>query len=182
MKLIWMAIIGMYPALFAGVAFGQSTKPHVHGAAELTVAIDGGAVEIELHSPLDNLVGFEHAPRNERQRRAIASMKEKFGNAGALFVPNAEAQCTAQPATLDSPVLESAKKPPAGKAGHSHGHGHAALDAAITFHCKNPQALKYIDVELFAAFPSMKRLQVQLVTPTRQQAASLTPARKRLTW
>ena len=35
---------------------------HVHGAAAMNVAIADSAVFIELDTPWNNLVGFEHAP------------------------------------------------------------------------------------------------------------------------
>ena len=35
--------------------------PHVHGVANLEIAIDDAAVQINLNSPLDSLLGFERA-------------------------------------------------------------------------------------------------------------------------
>ncbi|MCF7994732.1 MAG: DUF2796 domain-containing protein, partial [Chromatiaceae bacterium] len=43
---------------------------HVHGVGQLNVAVDGSALLVELISPAMDLVGFEHAPRNEAQRTA----------------------------------------------------------------------------------------------------------------
>jgi hypothetical protein len=155
-----------------------SNAQHVHGTAELHVAIDGNTLEIELYSPFDNLLGFEHAPRNERQRRALQSMIDKFDKPAALFIPAAAAQCTAEPAKLRSPLLDAAATLSAGKTESDH----AALEATSIFRCDRPDALSYIDVELFAIFPAMKRLKVQLLTPKRQLGETLTPERKRLTW
>ncbi|MGB0128732.1 MAG: DUF2796 domain-containing protein [Rhodocyclaceae bacterium] len=39
---------------------------HEHGVAKLDVASDGGALAINVESPLDNRVGFEHAPRTDK--------------------------------------------------------------------------------------------------------------------
>jgi len=35
-------------------------EAHEHGKAELTLAIEGKLVEVSVHSPAVNLVGFEH--------------------------------------------------------------------------------------------------------------------------
>ena len=35
---------------------------HVHGVARIDLAVDGDQLTLSLEMPLDNLVGFEHAP------------------------------------------------------------------------------------------------------------------------
>jgi len=38
----------------------------------LSIAVEGAGFTVQLESPLDNLVGFEHAPRNKQQEQAGA--------------------------------------------------------------------------------------------------------------
>src|SRR5690606_12673416 len=45
------------------LAQAHDNKAHVHGSAVLQVVMDGETVELALQSPLNNLLGFEHAPR-----------------------------------------------------------------------------------------------------------------------
>jgi hypothetical protein len=59
-------IVAMMALEFALPARAHEPAAHVHGAGSLEIAIDGAAVQINLYSPLDNLLGFEHAPENER--------------------------------------------------------------------------------------------------------------------
>lgn len=59
------------------------------------------------------------------------------------------------------------------KPAHNANSGHANLDATFVFDCTNMQELQYIDVPLLTAFTGINRLDVQLITPTRQQAATL---------
>lgn len=44
---------------------------HEHGSATLNIALDEEQVFIELETPWNNLVGFEHAPRTEDQRESV---------------------------------------------------------------------------------------------------------------
>lgn len=41
---------------------------HEHGAASLRVAVDGGLPTMTSSNPLENLLGFEHAPRTPARR------------------------------------------------------------------------------------------------------------------
>ncbi len=48
--------------------FGQV---HEHGAANLEISVSGNTVQVDLTIPAADVVGFEHAPENERQRSFI---------------------------------------------------------------------------------------------------------------
>jgi hypothetical protein len=146
---------------------------HVHGTGELAVAIDGNMLQIDLDSPLDNLLGFEHAPRDEKEKRALQAMSDKLQQAGSLFVPTAAARCVAQPTQMTPPFFEAAGKK---------NDGHADVEATLSFRCEAPAALKDIDVKLFEAFPALHKLNVQLATPHGQSAATLTASQHKLAW
>jgi len=70
-QLTAFSLVALFLALTA-----HADSAHEHGSARLDVAVDGDRLHIALQSPLDNLVGFEHAPRNERQRTALAKSFE----------------------------------------------------------------------------------------------------------
>jgi hypothetical protein len=93
-----------YIALPASV---YASGPHIHGAATLEIAIDDTAVQVNLSSPLVNLLGFEHAPRNEKERQAVRSMASKLHQADTLFIFTPEAQCRLGLARLESSLLPS---------------------------------------------------------------------------
>ena len=58
---------------------------HVHGIAHLNVALEGKNLYMEFVSPAANIVGFEHAPRNQTQRDAIESARNTLKNVEAVF-------------------------------------------------------------------------------------------------
>ena len=86
-------------------ASAQSPGAHVHGQAVLEIAVDGGMVQLNLHSPLDNLLGFEHAPRTGEERRAIQAMAVKLHQADNLFVFTPSARCQLESTHLKSAAL-----------------------------------------------------------------------------
>lgn len=153
---------------------------HVHGVGKLDVALDNHALTLHLDTPLINLVGFEHPANSAPDRQAVQKMSRQLHAAAAIFVPTAAAACKATSvklvsAALDPTLLDDAA-PVAAKARHNAAqHDHADLDGDFTFDCAHPEKLRAIDVKLFDAFPGFHRIDVQIVTPQRQSAATLTP-------
>ena len=166
-------------------------QAHEHGVATLNVVLDGKKLVLQLESPLDNLVGFEHAPRNDKQRAALAKMEESLKAGDRWFKPAAAAGCTLRDVKVEHPYRTPAaaagppppeggkrQKPDAkGKAAKAE-EQHAEVRAAYELDCAKPEALDRMEVLLFDAFPSVKRLKAQTATPRGQSSATLT-ARKR---
>jgi hypothetical protein len=151
-------------------------EAHVHGAAKLQIAAEGEHLEVVLVSPLENLVGFEHAPRNDKERKAVKSMIDAFNKPGTLLTPTAAAKCSAEPAEITSPVTGHGTGKPA------ENDAHAELEAVIVYQCANPSALKGMEVRLFHAFPQLKRIRADIVSDRGQRSATLTAQRRSLSW
>jgi hypothetical protein len=157
--------------LFALPLHVQAAGAHVHGAGKLDVTIDKGTITLQLELPLDAAVGFEHAPKNDKEAAALVAAEKALDNS-ALFVPTPAANCTAQPARVAMPVF-------AGKQG---GDVHADIDATHVFRCANPAALTTVETGIFKSFKRLYRLEVQRVGPAGQGAARLTPKNPVLAW
>ena len=168
-------------ALALAAAPALAEKPHSHGTANLSVAIEGRQITIDLETPLDNLVGFERAPRNDAERKRVDAAVQRLRQAAQMFAIDPAAQCTPAKAELTSEVLglgASAGKADAGKGKHDHGE-HADLDASYVFDCADPGKAAYIDVGLFE-FGPMARIDVQAVTPKGQLKRTLKRSERRL--
>ena len=83
-------------ALALVMAFGPGAawagKAHEHGALKLDIAVEGTTLSIGMEAPLDNLLGFERAPRTDAERKAAADVLTRLRSpdkAPALFVPDA---------------------------------------------------------------------------------------------
>ncbi len=168
------------PAQAAGAA-------HEHGVARMTLVQDGAQLVIELTGPLEHFVGFERAPRNEREREAVRDMARKLREA-SLLAPHVDGQCRAvAPATLSSTVLEPALLDEGGAAARverSNGlpREHAELQARWEFNCTKPNALKAVEVRLTTVFRKLGRIEVQLATPAGQGRRTLNHNARELRW
>ena len=174
MRMLAVCLLGL---ALAPVVLAQHA-PHAHGVAELRVAVDGKRLHIELESPLDNLVGFEHAPQTARERAALAAAEKTLRGGDALFVLPAEAGCVLEAVELESPYPQSAGDDPAH--GPDDEEGHSDMDVTYEFDCANPAALNAMRVNLSAVFPRMQRVLAETATPAGQGKATLDKSRRTL--
>ena len=159
---------------------------HEHGVATLRVASAGKALVIEFLSPLDNLAGFEHEPRSDEQRKAMADAEALLRDGAALYRLPAAAGCQLLGVKLDSPWLQG------NRPGHDHGHGHsdahgamaheghAELVASYRFECAAPDKLGSLHIRLFDSFPRLREVRAERATASGQGAAVLTPGKAEL--
>lgn len=149
----------------------QPSSAHVHGEAKLDIAVDGNTLTIHLATPLDGLLGFEHAARTTAEKQAVQKLQTTLAQPAQLFGIAAEAGCTAQTPQQALPIFD-------GKASGDH----HDLEADFRWQCTKPAALRAIDVRLFAAFPRLKHIKVQFFGPAGQKAGRLTPKQPRVVW
>ena len=160
----------------AAAQVAQAAQPHEHGVARLDVAVDAGRVSIELDTPLDNLLGFERAPRTDAERDKATALVARLRAADALFRIDAAAGCTLLKVDLRSAALQlgiaaasAAASPAAGPVASEH----SDLNAVFEFRCKNGTRAGFVEVGLFDAFAALKRIELQVVTPKGQLKATL---------
>ncbi|MEO1028096.1 MAG: DUF2796 domain-containing protein [Pseudomonadota bacterium] len=88
------------PGEEAEAAENRQAGSHVHGAAQLSMALDGDTFILLLESPLYNIVGFEHAPETEEQEALLAAARTTLSDQAGLFVFSSEAGCVPDPDAL----------------------------------------------------------------------------------
>ncbi|VTU34511.1 DUF2796 domain-containing protein [Variovorax sp. PBL-E5] len=154
----------------------QAQHAHVHGQLRLDVAIDGPTVVIEMDSPLDNFIGFEHAPKTDAEKKTADDAVAQLRAADQLFRIDPSANCKLGPVTLRSAALGL------GKADADAAEGHADLDGTFAFNCTNAQATKFIDIALLDAFKGIRQIDVQIAAPQGQFKRTLKRPTTRLTW
>ncbi|MCQ4309725.1 DUF2796 domain-containing protein [Pseudomonas stutzeri] len=149
---------------------------HVHGAAELDVALERAELDIELRSPAMNLVGFEHAPGSAADDRKVADARKQLEQPAALFGLPASASCALKTVELESPLFHSnAETAEHAHEHHDHDSQHSDIHARYRYDCSNPEALQGINLQrLFEAFPATEQIQTQLIGPNGQRGAQLT--------
>lgn len=139
---------------------------HVHGQVQANVAVQGNKLIVQLELPLDSLLGFEHRPRTDAQRRAAAAAVQQLKSPAAWLKPDAAALCTLSSTEVNTQALEPAK-PGAQEAGH------ADVDASYEFTCAEPAKLAGLELLLMNTYPRIQRIEVQVAGPKGQSKQTL---------
>ena len=155
----------------------QPLGSHQHGVVELDIAVDANRITVQLSSPLDNLLGFEHAPRNDAERRRVASMLTALR--GTPFVVDPAGACRPGAVQLNSAALQLGQPDPAEHQAE-HQAGHADLDASFEFECSAAARAGFVDTILFERFAGIQRIDVQLATPRGQRKLTLARPAQRI--
>ena len=149
-------------ALLAHLPVAQAAKPHVHGIAKLDIAVEANKLSLHLDSPLDNILGFERAPRTEAERKQVDAAVAKLKDAAAMFKIDPAAQCKPAHVELASAALKLGQPDPTEAES-----GHADIDVSFEFDCVDASKAGYVDVGLFG-FSHLQGLEVQVATPAGQ--------------
>lgn len=168
------ALLFAAPLIATSLVAKAAPHAHQHGVAKLDVAVEPGKISLQLDTPLDNLLGFERAPRTDAERARADAAVATLKAAATLFKIDAAAQCTLASVTLDSAALKLGSPDPAEAAD-----GHADLDGSFEFSCRDVSKATAIDVGLFDAFKGMQRIESQVAAPQGQFKRTLVrPARR----
>jgi hypothetical protein len=152
----------------------RSRGVHEHGSATVDIAVQDATLDIALHSPAINVIGFEHAPRSAEERTALAQANRAFGSPQGLFMLPPQAACLPTSVTLMPITYEhdgDDDKPNA---------PHADYDVSYRFHCAHADQLGWIDVRLFEQMKGMRKIVANVVTPALQAQSLLTPDNARI--
>ncbi len=106
-------------------AEGGKHGAHVHGVAHINVALEGNELHIEFKSPAVNIIGFEHSPGTEMEKKAVREVVEMLKDGEKVFKLTSRAGATLREAAVtaghDDEMFhnEHGKQEP-----DHHGHGH----------------------------------------------------------
>jgi hypothetical protein len=149
---------------------------HAHGIAEIAIAVEGKRIVVELRTPTEGLMGFEHEAKTvtEKTKRdaAIKIIENRFGE---LVMLDKKLGCKAQPgkvAIAQSERHEGKEK--------SHGQGarktsgeHREARATFHYECQQAPAGSRVSFGVTKLFPEIHELKVQVLSDAKQSGATI---------
>jgi hypothetical protein len=177
-RMACIAILAL--ALSHGGAMAQSHQhAHVHGHIQLGVAVGGKQISVDIDTPLESLLGFEHAPRTASEKKLAIEWAQRLREGSSLLRFNPEAQCKQVRADLEATVLGLDNKPASPSHDKDDG-GHADLEGAWSFECGTPEALRSLEVSFFKHSPHARVMEVQWVKGSKQGKQTLKRPQSRI--
>jgi hypothetical protein len=170
----------------------MSADKHVHGEAELFIAIEGNQVLLEFQSPADNIIGFEHAPTTQSQHTQLENSLAKLG-VHTYIATFSGAVCQQLSAVVESPFKDHHKaathNDSQDSAHKKHGHdndkhnhekdNHTDFYASYTLQCNaDIDNISAIKINAFKHFTSIKNINIKWITPKGQGSIKALPNNK----
>lgn len=167
------AVIGLFFAFHCLApipVIAQQKTPlhaHVHGQAQLQLAIDQTQVSMSFSSPLDNFLGFERAPKDDVEQEKVKQLLHQLNNPLAWFKLSDTAECQIKQLEIDAPALTGKQKSDEQKK-------HGDLRFELDLHCKNPQQLRSVTALVLHQYKGIKRLKLEVVAAIAQATTQAT--------
>lgn len=137
----------------------HAAPPHQHGVAVLDIAVERTRITLQFESPLDNLVGFERAPRTDAERKALDAALARLREPAGLFRIDPAAGCKPTGADVKAPTFTAGE--------------HSDVDATFTYDCADATRATHLQTDLFGAFARLQRVQVQVALEKGQRGLEL---------
>jgi hypothetical protein len=176
--------IGCITGVLAAMASGAGASEqrghgaHVHEHGQLNLVLEGSRLNAELIVPGMDVVGFEHAPRDERQEAAVDAAVTTLKDPDKIFALPAQAGCEVESVDVESAMLGDEHEDHAEE--HKDEDTHAEFHLTYSFRCSDPSSLDEFAMRYFEHFKGTAELEVQAVGPWGQTAGELTPASPRM--
>jgi len=150
---------------------------HIHGYAELTLAIDENTLSINMSIPAHTLIGFEHqatTPEDLAKVDALIKTLSKVEN--IIFFPNKHCKVSKEQLTLGRllPMNNNEK--------YSTNDNHTEVAIDLIFSCDNLSSLSSVVINIFDYYPAIEEIKSYWITNTHQGTAKLTSAQNVLSF
>ena len=150
---------------------------HEHGKITINAALENQELSIELDAPADNVIGFEHAPRTEAERKAVHDALLLLRSAQSLFGLPSAAQCRVTASDISSPHWEIEPTSAHEEAPHEQ---HADYEGRFTYRCQAPRELTWLEPWILDKLRGVHEARINLITPSGQRSQIVTRARERV--
>ena len=177
--------------VLAPLATGDSQHhgAHVHGVAEMTLALEGNVLEIVFTSPAMSVVGFEHGAQSAAEVGEVVRAQEVLGN-GAEFLTFSGTQCELRKAVVDvTAVWGGVELDEAGHNDHESNlaapedhvvdqdhegqESHSDIRSNYTFRCEDGDELETVKVGASDLPFGLERINAMWITQSGQGATEL---------
>jgi hypothetical protein len=128
----------------------KNLHSHEHGHVELSIAYDKNIAEIELETPADSFFGFEHAPKNDKEKTIVENAKKSWTNLlSEIVIFPKESNCLVSEIEFKHVLQEK--------------ESHSEVEASAKVTCEKEIAGTKIDILFIGKFPQAKKLKLEVV-------------------
>jgi hypothetical protein len=153
-------------------------EAHVHGVAEINIAVEGTKATVEFRAPAESVMGFEHEAKSESDKKkrdaALEQLRAK-GSQMVVFDPKLGCKSSDMKTAIVEAKGDSAKAQ-AGKDAHEDqkkSGEHREVHGTFSVACDKPLAGSRVKFGVSKVFRDIQEIKVQLVGDSGQFGATI---------
>ena len=166
----------------------QQLNAHLHGAAELNMVVEQSVVAVELITPADNILGFEHKAASQADKQKLEQTLAMLEKGNWIRLTSA-AKCTLESWDIDTGLIDDEHHDEHASEHHDEDHdedrntphdadseeeSHSEFHISYQYRCQSPNALVGAELLVWQQFEGFERVKGQLISPQGQQRLDLT--------
>ena len=193
MKNIFIVLVCLFVSFDILAQVARQKDSHEHGAAKLMMVMEGKKLQVEFEVPSESLIGFEHFPKSQGNRKNFNEAIKILSDPSKLFSIPIKAECLLVGMNVSQSLFsneeehghdESEKEEEHGhdesEKEDEHGHDesekaeiHSEFSSKYHWHCDHLDEIDSIDTQLMNIFPRIEEIRVRWITKNNQGSIEL---------
>ena len=135
---------------------------HEHGAAKLMMVLEGEKLHVEFEVPSESLIGFEHFPKSQSNRKNFNEVIKILSDPSKLFSMPIKAECLLVGMNVSQSLFSNEEE---------HGHDesekseiHSEFESNYYWNCQHLDEIDSIGTQLMSFFPRIEEIRVNWIS------------------
>jgi hypothetical protein len=168
----------MFSSGIGAAAEKRHHHAHVHGVAEINIAVEGAKATVEFRAPAESVMGFEHEAKSESdKKKRDAALEQLRAKGGQMVVFDPKLGCKSS--DMKTAIVEAkgdSAKAQAGKDAHKDqkkSGEHREVHGTFSVACDKPLAGSRVRFGVSKVFRDIQEIKVQVVGDSGQSGARI---------
>ena len=173
MKNIFIVLVCLFVSFDILAQVARQKDSHEHGAAKLMMVMEGKKLQVEFEVPSESLIGFEHFPKSQSNRKNFNESIKILSDPSKLFSIPIKAECLLVGMNVSQSLFSNEEEH-----GHDesekeeeHGHDesekseiHSEFKSNYSWNCQHLDEIDSIGTELMSFFPRIEEIRVNWIS------------------
>ena len=171
MKNIFIVLVIFIVSFDILAQVARQKDSHEHGAAKLMMVMEGEKLQVEFEVPSESLIGFEHFPKSQSNRKNFNESIKILSDPSKLFSMPIKAECLLVGMNVSQSLFSNEEE---------HGHDesekseiHSEFESNYYWNCQHLDEIDSIGTQLMSFFPRIEEIRVNWISNNGQGSLEL---------
>ena len=162
MKNIFIVLLCLFVSFDILAQVARQKDSHEHGSAKLMMVMEGEKLQVEFEVPSESLIGFEHLPKSQSNRKNFNEAIKNLSDPSKLFSMPNKAECLLVGTNVSQSLFSNEE---------DHGHDesekseiHSEFKSNYYWNCQHLDEIDSIGTELMSFFPRIEEIRVNWIS------------------